>query len=173
MALRNMCCLLVAVMTAGCPVESQSCTEIGCGDGISIELRPAEGTLDDGSYALDIVAGEQTHACSFVVPDDLPVRGNLHEVQCMPRLNVYLQPESICSEQRSGDAISESCRPVPGRFMLQAQIEGTPRTLDLRLSRDGTALLEQQLTPSYETTRPNGPDCEPACEQARVQLAFP
>jgi len=149
------------------------CHEVGCADGVTVNLRPSQGVLPSGSYAFDLAAGARTHACSFVVPDDLPELGTLTDVDCAPPLAVQIGPEAMCSEQRRGNSIDEACRPVPEHFVLQAHVEGTPPTLELRLTRDEAVLLEQVLTPSYETTRPNGPDCGPVCQEATLDVTLP
>lgn len=167
------CALALASSVAGCEVFTHSCTEVGCSDGVMLEVRTGQGGLADGSYVFDLEAGAQNHTCSFVVPDDLPERGSLQQIECTPRLDVFLGPASVCTEQRRGDAVSESCMLVPGQFVLQANVQGTPPELELRLSRDGTLLAEQTLTAVYETTRPNGPDCEPECRIATVEVTLP
>jgi hypothetical protein len=91
--------------------------------------------------------------------------GSLTDVDCAPPLIVQIEPEAICSEQRRGDSVDEACRAVPEHFVLQAHVEGGPPTLEIQLTRDEAVLLEQVLTPSYETTRPNGPDFVLLCRR--------
>jgi hypothetical protein len=164
--------LTTGLAVAGCEGITHSCTLIGCLDGLGIEVRSGQGGLADGRYALDLTA-QQAHACTFTVPDDLPARGSAHQVECTPELDVLLQGASVCMEQRRGNAVSESCTPVAGQFVLQARVQGTPRSVELRVDRDGTTLFAQTLTPAYETTHPNGPDCEPECRVASLEVTLP
>ena len=41
------------------------------------------------------------------------------------------------------------------------------------IARDGTALTDRSFRPTYTTSQPNGPGCEPVCRQARDRLDVP
>jgi hypothetical protein len=42
----------------------------------------------------------------------------------------------------------------------------------LTLSRDGEEVLAEDRDLVYVESRPNGPDCEPVCRQAHLDLTF-
>ena len=164
--------LLLCSTIAACET-SHICTLVGCGDGVSLEVRPAQGPFEDGGYELVIVADGQTHACSFVLPDDLPVQGSVHTIECTPPMSASLQAELICTEARGASSVSQTCAPIAGEFVLRALVQTTAPELELRIRRDDVPLLAQTLMPSYEIFQPNGPDCEPTCRQAGIEVTLP
>jgi hypothetical protein len=171
--MRMFLALGLAVLASGCEVFTHSCTEIGCLDGVTLELTPGGGTFADGNYTLELIAETTRSACRFAIPDSTPSQGTVGTVDCDLGLDAFIQQAAECTEMRTADAVSESCRPLPGQFTLNAQLQATPETLAVRLVRDGVSLVEQTLTPAYETSRPNGPDCDPECRQAQVSLELP
>jgi hypothetical protein len=81
-------------------------------------------------------------------------------------------PKTICTEQRSGDAISQSCEPIDDAWTIEAGAQGVIESLRVNVRRDDATLLDRTLQPEYVADRPNGPDCEPLCNQARVELTI-
>jgi hypothetical protein len=165
--------LSFALLAGGCDVFTHSCTHIGCLDGVTLELKPVEAGFAGGQYTLELLADRERAACSFAIPDSLPQPGSATSIDCDPGLGAFIQQVAVCTETRTADAISQSCRPLPGRHTLSAQLQATPRSLEVRLVRDGATLIEHALTPTYETSHPNGPDCDPACHQASITLDLP
>lgn len=49
-------------------------------------------------------------------------------------------------------------------------LHSSPETLTITIDRDGTELGKEDITPSYTTVQPNGPECEPTCHQADVSM---
>ena len=47
----------------------------------------------------------------------------------------------------------------------------TPATVTVRVMT-GTKTIEETRQPTYEVSRPNGPDCPPECRSARVTVAL-
>jgi hypothetical protein len=166
-------CLAVLVSLVVSCVESHSCTEIGCADQASITLRTQSGAWEAGEYALRIAFDGGEHACSFTIPDALPSGGNVGEIDCTPGANVYFYQETTCTEHSDGYSSSQSCTPVPDQYYLQASIYGTPATVQVVLSREGATLVDTENDLAYSESRPNGPDCEPLCRQATLELIVP
>jgi hypothetical protein len=164
--------LTLTLAASGCTF-TQSCTAIGCGDALTLEMRPAGGGFPDGAYTLTLETRAGLRTCRFVMPDSVPQLGALGSVDCDPGASAWVEQATDCTETRSGNATSESCRPVPGRFALHAQLQDTPDVVSVRVERDGLALLDSTLTPTYETSQPNGPDCGPVCHQATEMLELP
>lgn len=52
-------------------------------------------------------------------------------------------------------------------------LHSAPEALTVTIDRDGTELGKEDLTPSYTTVQPNGPDCEPTCHQADASMQIP
>ena len=167
------CALALVSAAAGCESNVQTCTRAGCTDRVTLDVRTGQAGLADGSYELELAAGGLAHTCGFVVPDDVPGPGGAHQIDCEPRLAMSLQPAIACTEQRSGATVTESCAQVGGELMLSAFVEGSPQTIALRIERDSVVVMDETLTPAYETVRPNGPDCEPECRLATVELTLP
>jgi hypothetical protein len=100
------------------------------------------------------------------------------------RLGQHVQAQLIwiaqCTEQRTGDAVSQSstqtqtpnthCEPIHGAWLLTAGFYGVAESLRVTVQRDGSTLLDRTLQLEYKESRPNGPDCEPTCLQANVEL---
>jgi hypothetical protein len=121
---------------------SHSCTDIGCASGLTVNVRPASGTWADGDYELSAGAEQ----CTFSIPRDVPSVGS-GTLDCYRRTSGGVGPSG-----------------------LQLTFEGTPETLAVVLTRDGTAILDETSTPSYAESQPNGPDCGPHCRQGSLDL---
>jgi hypothetical protein len=162
------------VAAQGC--EKHSCTDIGCSDGAFFEIKTADGTWPDGAYTLELSAGGVTHTCSMTLPDDLPSGGSIASIPCLPPvgyLGVSLYPITNCTAEGNGNSGGQTCTPIPGHYTLRGSLPGTPSTLGVRVTRDDGLLTEQTLPLTYTTSQPNGPDCEPVCRQASVELELP
>jgi hypothetical protein len=165
-------CLAVALFGSGsCGELGQSCTDIGCRDQASLTLRPAGGEWLAGSYRLIVTIDGEERQCAFSVPADLPEPGSGRAL-CDPFLPLYLQPETVCSERRDRDSVSQSCTPIPDRYSGSLTLQGTPAVLVVTVERDGQILSNDTLKPAYQASRPNGPGCEPLCRQASAELEF-
>jgi hypothetical protein len=168
---------LFVAMVDKCPGGlGKSCTEIGCGDGASLSLK-APGTWRAGRYVFGFEMGGQSFTCTAQLPADLPGVGVVRSLPCTGAdagaFNAAFVQETVCMEQRSRDAVSESCTPLPGRFTLQVDIRGTPEVVGVRVERDGVEVTAQDVALAYQESRPNGPGCEPICRQSRAELTLP
>lgn len=156
---------------AACELE-HSCTEIGCADNVSVRVGPLDQPWPEGDYQLEVALDDLSGSCAFSLPDDLPARGSVTSISCLEGVELGIQQLYECSSRREGDAVSQSCEPLAGRYELTLSAYATPEQLSLTLSRDGTQLLSEERELSYATTRPNGPECSPECRQAEVELTF-
>ncbi|HKU39734.1 MAG TPA: hypothetical protein VJR89_16350 [Polyangiales bacterium] len=136
-------------------------------------LRPRDGTWDPGSYRLELDFDDASHSCALTVPDDLPpTAGTPVQLRCEPQLEASLSAEVTCTEQRTSGGSSQSCTPLAGRFRLDVRRDGTPELLRIQIERDAAAVFAHDQQLEYEESRPNGPDCEPLCRQAELDLFF-
>ncbi|HEY3496371.1 MAG TPA: hypothetical protein VGK73_16840, partial [Polyangiaceae bacterium] len=133
-------------------------------------LRTETGEWEAGEYTLSLSFDGVTHECAFSVPDNLPSQGSVDMLDCSPRLDAYLQQEVTCVEHNDDDSSSLSCTPVPDQYYLNAWFYGTPSSVDVALARGGDELIEETQALTYEESRPNGPECEPLCRQASVEI---
>ncbi|MFZ5895766.1 MAG: hypothetical protein ACOY0T_32215 [Myxococcota bacterium] len=154
-----------------------ACTEIGCGDEAILSFRtPADTPWSTGSYALVLTYDGVQHACQFTVPDALPMSGSSHAIPCAPDIGyagVQFFQDSKCQTTRNGDSVSQSCTPIPGRYVLQATVLGTPKDIAVIIRRDDAEIINRNLTLQYSITQPNGPECGPTCHQASADVEVP
>lgn len=166
--------LFIALGLAGCDTDvflGKACTDIGCSDGLSLSFNTVDGHWPDGDYHLELdFAGDQ-HRCSFRLPDALPKeRGATGQAVCEANMSGYFSAKTMCMETRSKDSVSQSCTPLDGQWTLDLHRDGTPKTVSVRVTRDEREVASVSRTIDYQENRPNGPDCEPLCRQARIDL---
>lgn len=136
--------LLTSFGTQSCV---KSCSEIGCLDGVLLELS-SETPLQPGEYTIELVADGESTQCN-VVP-----------WSCTGPLTVT--PLSFPEESPGSPASTEF------------ELAGTPRTLTIEVRYAGNVVASETIEPSYEVHRPNGEGCPPECRAAfvEVKLAF-
>jgi hypothetical protein len=157
--------LVVASFAAtGC--ETKTCTEIGCGNHLSLTVSRADGSFPSGVHQVDVTADGVTRSCTFTFA------GSVVNPACPSGSFVSVNQATTCTETRTGNSVSLRCDPIPGQFVESVSVFGTPRELRIVQSVDGVVLLDQSLSPTYKLARPNGPDCEPVCQQASVALTL-
>ena len=160
----------LAVLTA-C---SKECTTVGCSNGAGVTILTADGTWVDGNYALEVDFDDAAYACTFTTPDDAPDEsGNWHALDCSPTLDAFLAPVIACESHNYGMSSSQTCGPVPDQFYVQVRTTGTPKSLHVVLTRDDETVIDDTRTLGYASVQPNGPDCDPTCQQASAQLVVP
>lgn len=151
----------------------RSCTEIGCTDQASLLLQTADGTLPDGTYEFQFTVEGQTRECKLRIPADLPASGSVGQATCTDGLALYVSPEATCTEQRTEDAVTQSCTPIPGKWRLEAAFPGTPSRFEVAIQRDAQPIAKEARDFDYRTHTPNGADCPPVCRQASDTVTFP
>jgi hypothetical protein len=155
----------------------RACTMMGCEDQASFAVRSPSAAWPPGAYVVALTVDGQAYSCPLQLPSDLPAQGVVASIACQgpgavpPQLS--LMQDSICTEQRTSEAISQSCLPVPDRYTIEGRVAGTPAALVVDIQRDGQAVLHRPLTLEYAETRPNGPGCDPLCKQSRTELDLP
>jgi len=167
---------LGALLLAACEGGpfGRACTEIGCVDGVDLTLLAPGNTWPPGRYHFQIGFAGTRHDCLATLPEDLPQSPNeLKALRCEPVLEGSFRAKVTCREQRTADAVSESCTPVAGQWLLHVSAQGIPESLQLRIERDDRVLLERTQKLDYEQSRPNGPGCEPLCRQSDVVVTLP
>jgi hypothetical protein len=157
---------------AGACIGGRECTEIGCMEGAAISVKTSDGTWPAGKYEMSMSSEGVTHACSITLPDDFPTApGALAQWSCDTNLSPLMFPESVCTEVRSGTGVSQSCTPIPGKFVLEISPPGSPASFEIKVLRDQQELLNEQRTLTYVDTEPNGPGCG-VCRRASAELAL-
>jgi hypothetical protein len=158
----------------GCdPLPEKACTAIGCEDGVSITVRPREGTFPPGKHSVLIATAEggPIKTCTFTAPADVQVAGGFVAAECTGGVMLSVSPRTTCTTMRTGDSVSQACTPIPGQFEERIFIRGTPARVRV-IQKTEETFLDRELTPSYANARPNGPECEPVCRQASTEWEF-
>lgn len=129
--------------------SGQGCTEIGCGPSFQVEF--ARASWPAGKVDIVVVADGTTTNCSVTLPfascDVAP--------QCDQASLAFLLELSGCALPANQHAVTGIMWPQNG-----------PKQVTITVSQDGTMLGTQMFSPAYSTSQPNGPGCEPTCNQA-------
>jgi hypothetical protein len=172
---RNQVWALAAFGVLGCGDDSGPCTDIGCVDSFSVRITSTE-EWPSGEYIFEVTLDGVPTRCTARLPEAVGASGTASSESFVctgaSNLSVFLSRETICTETRQGNSVSESCTPVPGpHYEFFASTAGKPTKISVSVSRDGTRLSEEP-EPDYQNVSPNGPECGPICDQALVKLTF-
>lgn len=162
--------------------EDTECTAAGCLDRARVDIQGPPEVWVDGNYTLDIELARQ-HACNFV----LPVPGGLNEqapfqgvpISCTPALEGSFDPRAVVLYPQIPQEPDGTCvmaADAPGcevtTYRIAIDTDGSAERVEVRLTVDGTVLLEQSSPFDYQTVQPNGPECGPICRNADVQMVI-
>jgi hypothetical protein len=153
------CFLLVLPLVAslaGCGLTAHACTEIGCADGLDVDFQTASGTWPAGSYQIDLTADGATITCTTTLP-----------------FASATNPAGSCTSADVIMGLSGSAQPAAQHAISGLHFNTTPKSVKVTISRDGAMVASGDFTPAYETSMPNGPDCEPTCTNAGATLKVP
>jgi len=159
--------MVVASLFAAAGCETKVCTEIGCVNQLSVTVTRADGSFPSGVHQVDVTADGVTRSCTFTFA------GSVVSTACPSGLFLSVNQATTCTEMRTPTAVSLRCDPIPRQFVEVLSMSGMPRDVRVVQSMDGVALLDQSIAPTYKQSRPNGPGCEPLCEQASATLTLP
>lgn len=144
---------LLVVSCAACETLTTSCTEIGCVNGFTVALQRT--AWPAGSYSVLVQLDGTTQVlCIATLPFATTSSGG------------------TCNAQNVRLGTSGQMLPAAQQGLTDVHIDGTPKTVRIEVKRDGQVELSADLTPSYLTSTPNGPKCDPVCTQASAQLAI-
>ena len=59
------------------------------------------------------------------------------------------------------------------RLTQRITVEGAPQSVEVQESIDGTSVFDKTVSPAYQTSQPNGPNCAPICRQATAAWTIP
>ena len=155
--MKNSLLVLISLSLFGltsCGVANDACTLIGCSDALVVELHADGERPRPGNYEVELVADGETTTCSFQFL--LVCEGGGHCVE---------PSTSTCPE-----ATFDTARVDP---VFSIPVSGTPMSVDYVVRVADEEVASGTVTPEYETVRPNGPDCEPVCQQATARVAVP
>lgn len=145
----------LALGLSGC--MTHECTEVGCADGLWIDLRSTSGHWETGSYHVGITADGESITCAAIIP--LPKESG--------------GPNTTCSSSAVRLGLSGSMLPVSAQSISDIVFSTYPASVSIVITRDGEPFASRTLAPGYVTSRPNGPDCEPTCRSAHATMTVP
>jgi hypothetical protein len=151
---------------------SKGCTEIGCVDSLSVTVRPQEGSFPAGQHELFVATAEGGPArhCTIALPGT--GSNGFATGTCVGGVSLSVSPQVTCTTSSSGNAVSQSCLPIPGKFEEQIGITGTPARVRIIQRTSTGTFIDRELAVTYKDTRPNGAGCPPLCRQASEQWTF-
>jgi hypothetical protein len=143
----------LALLAPGCsaPVVpgGGGCTEIGCGPPFAIAFQRA-GAWPIGKYAVEVTVDGKSFMCVTALP-----------LSCSDQAPCAADAPFLLG--LSGCALDPSQHSLSGVDFLQG---AAPTTIQVEVSHEGNLLGEGTFTPTFATSRPNGPSCEPECKGA-------
>ena len=133
------------------------CTEMGCINGLHLNLaKVTPWTAGNHTFVLELDG--TVVSCTGALP--LPACDKGAALRCDVEGKVQIG-ESGCALPPEQHGFSD------------IRISGEPVKVKLTIKREEEQLHSGELTPSYVTARPNGPDCEPECRGANAEVALP
>lgn len=138
------------------PPEPKACSEIGCTNGLDLELvRPSPWPA--GRYRVTLSVDGKSARCEGALP--LRPCGDGPSFQCD-------DPSLTLSE--SGCALPASEHAIGG--LHSTATEGSE--VSLLIEHDGSIQATAKLHPAFQTEQPNGAGCEPVCQSASMKLTL-
>ncbi|MEO0604815.1 MAG: hypothetical protein AAF211_25510 [Myxococcota bacterium] len=142
--LREPFVVTVALATSlwGCALGGRLCTEIGCTDSVTIEVRAPSGGFGPGDYEVSAEgeAGQQ-YTCRFTLGNDP-------------------EPAEVACDESATLWTTTLGSPAP-----TVNLSGPPLGDESRIVVvvDTQIVYDEMRSLTYETFEPNGPDCPPTC----------
>lgn len=134
------------------PDGATGCTLIGCVDQFSATVTVDATTVPAGNHTLTVTIDGAATSCSFHLPE---------------LANPVNDP---CA---AGFSLNVPGQPTDGKFTETIRVLGTPSSIEVQQTLDGTVVLDQTLSPTYQTNQPNGPGCAPICHRATAAWTIP
>jgi hypothetical protein len=141
---------LLLACTDGSDSIGDACTEMGCIDGLTVSFDPP--LTGKGTYTFDVTVEGTAYSCDATIP--------------LEGASTVCDTGGVVSIFLSGTELDPSEQSLPG-----LHVEGTPKSVQIQVQRDGAPVADADLSPKYQVVQPNGPDCEPTCHSAAVDVA--
>jgi len=134
------------------PDGATACTLIGCVDQFSATVTVDSTLVPAGRHTLTVTFDGAATSCTFNLPE---------------LTNPVNDP---CA---AGFTLSVPGQPTNGKFTETIAVHGTPSSIKVQQTLDGTVVLDQTISPTYLTIQPNGPGCGPICHQGNAAWTIP
>ena len=126
------------------------CPQQACASGLTVDL-PKAGAWLPGVYDLVVEIDAGILVCHFA----MAAPGPFH-------------PPARCGHERE---LSVDCVPPEGPNLGPIMITGAPTSVRIAIAKDGVALADETLHPSYSAKRWDGWDCDPSCRSAKASVS--
>lgn len=143
--------------------SSKVCTTRACSDMFEVAIAVGA-AAPSGIETVTVTADGKVMTCTFASPSANPDGGSA-PVQCSSGLTLELVGGAACTVNTDA-AFMQSCTGTYGGYSEVITVAGAPTSVRVQQSTNGTAVLDQMMTPSYDTLEPNGSACPPTCHQA-------
>ncbi|MBN8609730.1 MAG: hypothetical protein J0L92_04070 [Deltaproteobacteria bacterium] len=176
--------VLVLVSLVGCgsrepapssgasPDPGRPCTAMACLDEGAVVLRYDAAHFRTGAHHFEITADGQTVRCDA----QLTSLTETVFATCDGRAQVHVGAETRMVEvQLPGmpGVVGATAEVVEGRFHATITVYTTPASIHVVHTIDGAPHADRTASLTYAEHRPNGPGCDPVCQQGRVELEGP
>lgn len=137
------------------PSNRMACTMMACMDGLTLQVDPNY-RWKKGNYSFTFESEGKTETCT----GKLPLK-NCDDGAALNCTATWMQiTESGCALPEDNQGFGD------------IWISGWPKSLSVRIARDGQEITSKTLTPAYRSSQPNGAGCGPSCCQATAPLAL-
>lgn len=134
--------LFPALLLGAC--NGHTCNAMGCEEGVTLEF--AEPLAQEGQYTFTVMTETSTVKCTAFVP----LRRDGTEPNCE---GMGIHREEITTRR------DDSVHGRSGDTIVSISIGGVHDTLTIDVARDGTSVLQEDVTPAYKGVEINGEGC--------------
>jgi hypothetical protein len=142
--------------TAAPTATQKACTEMGCENGFKVELnaKDPKKTFGKGAYTVEVLSGGKASKCEISLPLPACEKG----------------PAAKCTGDIKVDLVASGCALPPDAHSFgPVSFPESPAEVEIIVKKDKKKLGEGKFKPTYKTVQPNGPGCEPTCNQAPAE----
>jgi hypothetical protein len=160
----------------------RGCTRLPCNDELRITVTAEEKAIPSGFQRIDVTIDSTEISCAFPLPPATAGETmRTISAECQPGLTADIGPATLCTTTRTGNSVSQTCTPIPGRIKETLHIVGMPKLVKVTQvvgagageRKEDRLLLERSDTPRYGLMQPNGPGCDPICHIAVLDWTIP
>jgi hypothetical protein len=155
------------------PIDGEIiCTLIGCEDELSATVTVDATMVPAGTHTVNVMADGALMTCTFPFPTTNPALLSGAVAQCSSGLMLVVRPAMDCTTTYTEAGSSDQCQTTDGKWTESMTITGMPSVVHLQQLVGGTVILDQTISPRYQTNQPNQ-GCGPICHQASAAWTIP
>ncbi|HEY8377519.1 MAG TPA: hypothetical protein VIK91_13585 [Nannocystis sp.] len=159
-------CAALALLLCACskgqgqpsgPDEGKICTQIGCINGLQVQIAKAT-PWQPGAYTFVLDLDDTRVTCTGALP--------LRPCDAAPTLTCDIPNRVLIGE--SGCAL-----PPDQHGFSDIHVPAAVERFAVSIIHDGKPLGGIDIKPTYTTSQPNGPGCDPICHSAAASVELP